>query len=392
VTPRRACPVCDGTAVDRLHHQRFALEADHPLAGGYDVVACPRCGFVYADTGVPQAVYDRYYAELSKYEDTTTTTGAGDTPWDAARLRGAARDVARPLAPGARILDLGCANGGLLRELRALGFDDVAGLDPSPACVRATREVVGVRAEEGSLFAVPAALGTFDGVVLSHVMEHVEDLDDAVGKLVALLAPGGTVYVETPDASRYDAFLVAPFQDFNTEHINHFAPQSLRNLMGRHGLVPVDEGRKEFDSGPGRPYGALYGSFRVGDPPPLRPDTELRPAVERYVERSQALLDAVDGRLRAVLDRAPEVVVWGTGQLALKLLAETVLGQARIAAFFDGNPINHGRTLRGVPVLAPEAARDYDQPIVITSTIHQGEIERRIREELRLPNEVVLLG
>ena len=95
--------------------------------------------------------------------------------------------------------------------------------------------------------------------------------------------------------------------------------------------------------------------------------------------------------MRLLLERSPEVVVWGTGQLAMKLLAETVLGKARIAAFVDGNRMNHGRVLRGVTIVAPEAVRALPQPIVVTSTIHQDAIARTIKDQLRLPNEVILL-
>ena len=65
----RPCPLCRHTGVEVLHTQHFVLPDRHPLEAGYDVVCCGRCGFVYADTDVPQAAYDAYYAELSKYED-----------------------------------------------------------------------------------------------------------------------------------------------------------------------------------------------------------------------------------------------------------------------------------------------------------------------------------
>jgi 2-polyprenyl-3-methyl-5-hydroxy-6-metoxy-1,4-benzoquinol methylase len=392
VLAQRPCPICDHRHVDPLHEQRFVLPDGHPLAGGYAVVCCASCGAVFADTAVSQAAYDAYYAELSKYEDTTTTTGAGETPWDAQRLRDTAADIAAHLPSTARVVDLGCANGGLLRELKAIGFTDVAGLDPSPACVRITREAAGVQVEEGSLFAVPESLRGADAYLLTHVLEHIEDVDAAIASMADALAPGGVLYVETPDASRYRDFIDAPFQDFNTEHINHFSPVALRNAMARNGLVPVAEGTKVFDSAPRSPYPALFGFFRKGDAGPVERDDALRPAIETYIDRSRALLDAFDAQLRAVLADGGRVAVWGTGQLTMKLLAETALGTAPIAAFVDGNPMNHGRRLHGAEVLAPEALSSLDVPIVVGSTIHQDEIVDRIRGELGLDNELVLLS
>ena len=41
--------------------------------------------------------------------------------------------------------------------------------------------------------------------------------------LTPLLKTDGLLYVEVPDAVAYTEYLYAPFQDFNTEHINHFS-------------------------------------------------------------------------------------------------------------------------------------------------------------------------
>ena len=101
------------------------------------------------------------------------------------------------------------------------------------------------------------------------------------------------------------------------------------------------------------------------------------------------MLAEQDRALAAVLD-AP-VIVWGTGQLALKLLAETVLGDAQIECFIDGNPVFHGLRIGGVPVRGPEVLADYDCPVVIASTIHRDAIERRIRGELGATNDLITL-
>jgi hypothetical protein len=110
-----------------------------------------------------------------------------------------------------------------------------------------------------------------------------------------------------------------------------------------------------------------------------------------YVARSKADLEAMDARLRAVIEKHPRVVVWGTGQLANKLLIETCLGQADIAAFVDSNPINQGKVLRGVEIIAPGALRDRPEPIVITTTLHNRAIADQIRG-MGLGNEVVCLA
>src|ERR1700740_504943 len=117
VNASRPCPVCSATVCLALHEQRFILPEGHPLSDGYMVVSCESCGFVYADTGVAHQQFDDFYARFSKYEDAQTGTGTGLTAWDQKRLSDTAREIARSVDRGARVLDLGCANGGLLAEL-----------------------------------------------------------------------------------------------------------------------------------------------------------------------------------------------------------------------------------------------------------------------------------
>lgn len=227
----RKCPICDCREGQILHTQIFALSAGHPLQDRCDFVACNECGFCFADTSVSQSTYDSYYAAMSKYADSATSTGAGLLPWDADRLDQLAGQVAAFAPdPSSRILDVGCATGGLLAALQVRGYMNACGIDPAPACVDKADQVARGQVWTGTLSQFPADIGTFDGILLSHVMEHVRDVRIAMKRLCELLNPGGWVYIEVPDATRYEQFLIAPFQDFNTEHINHFSDVSLANL------------------------------------------------------------------------------------------------------------------------------------------------------------------
>lgn len=117
----------------------------------------------------------------------------------------------------------------------------------------------------------------------------------------------------------------------------------------------------------------------------------MKETILTYIARSQASMDKIEARLQQTLQTSSEVIVWGTGQLALKLLAETSLGKARIAAFVDGNPINQGKVLCGAPILAPEKVRGMTQPIIVTSILHQKAIASTIRDKMGLSNPIVLL-
>ena len=151
----RTCPICDGVVISSVHNQEFLLPQDHPLVSGYRVVTCLGCGFIYADSLADQESYDKFYTNLSKYEDTQTSTGGGESSYDSKRLRDTADSIAL-LMPNrdARIADVGCANGGLLSALRNSGYENLVGVDPSATCVR---NVIakGIHAATGSLTSIP---------------------------------------------------------------------------------------------------------------------------------------------------------------------------------------------------------------------------------------------
>jgi SAM-dependent methyltransferase len=392
----RPCPVCGARAGEALHHRRFVLPDGHPLAKGYTVVTCRQCGAAYATPLPPQEAYDRFYRDASKYADAVTGTGSGVQAWDDERLADTAQQLAA-FMPGrdAHIVDVGCGAGGLLRHLRQLGYTQLTGIDPAPACVALVEQVAGVRGAVGSLFALPAGVAPADLVVLSHVLEHVREAGRAVDQLHQVVAHGGRVYAEVPDAGRYAEYITAPFLDFNTEHINHFSVGTLERLFALRGWRVVASGTKCIRSSPTAMYPCAWvlaeaagvpavPSADVGDlggSVAATGDQVLRDALRRYVDASNALLARVTARCTDAGIAGREVIVWGTGQTTAILLAETPLGAARILAFTDSNPMHYGKTIAGAPVIPPERLRDMpDVPVVIGSLLHGAEIAAAIAE------------
>ena len=389
----RPCPQCAGTSVQTLHDSRFVLPVGHPLEPVVRVVACDRCGFCFNDTRSTREDYDRYYREISKYADPRLSSGAGASPEDTRRLADTARAI-RDFTGSTNesILDIGCGAGGLLDSLATLGFTNLFGMDPAPACAAEVARR-GHRGIVGTLDSHP--LGDdrlFDGIVLSHVLEHVREVPAALASVRRLLAADGWLYVEVPDAARYGECLIAPYQDFNLEHINHFSAGSLRNLLAAHGWLVAHEATKTLDLGHGRGYPAVYAFARRASPADLEPDLTARHALAAYVTASARSMQAIEPILASEIQAGP-IVVWGAGQFTMRLLGETSLGGAAIAAFVDSNPIHHGRTLAGRPILAPSELHGRVTAatrIVIGSLVNLESIEAAIRG-LGLANPVVRL-
>jgi 2-polyprenyl-3-methyl-5-hydroxy-6-metoxy-1,4-benzoquinol methylase len=382
--------VCDHLQAELLHSQRFVLPGDKSLTTGYDVVVCERCGAAFADTPVSQQQYDDLYAERSRYA-AGPAAHASDNDRDFARFRDMALDIDRMVADkSARVLDVGCANGQMLAALSALGYRNLCGVDPSPGCVQQALSIPGVSAIVGSLSHMPDEAGPFDVLILSHVLEHVRDVKPALHYLERFVSAHALIYVEVPDASRYVDFAWSPFQDFNSEHINHFSLVSLENLLRQCGLRPGHAAAKEILSAPGMPYPAIYCFAAPGRSvsSAIEKDVALKQRLQAYVRVSAALMEQINARLAERLAGSAPVIVWGTGELTAKLLADTALAHANVVGFVDSNPINQGQLLRGLPILAPTELVSGQEIIVVASILHHKAILHAVRT-LGLGNPVL---
>jgi SAM-dependent methyltransferase len=393
-TPYRArgCPVCGSADRRVVFRQDFAAVDQATPVRGYDVALCGRCGCGYAD-GIPdQAAFDRYYGEMSKYE--YAQRGGAESDYDARRLGVIAGIIAPHVGEArARILDVGCASGRLLANLRERGFTEVTGLDPSPACAAAARRLYGIDVKAMTLGALACTNERYDLIVLVGVLEHLRDLDAAFAQLRGLLSPGGQLYVEVPDVTAFADCDNAPYQDFSTEHINFFSPISLGNLMRRHGFAPVfleQNFREQSFRTVMSNISAVY-RLDASAAGAVEVDRETEAGLARYIECSAVEDRRLRAAIGAIVDRGRPILVWGVGTHTSRLMATSRLAEADIAAFIESNTRYHGRTLHGRPILAPDALRQRSEPVLVSSRVFQREIVDQIRGELQCRNELILL-
>ncbi|MDR0673996.1 MAG: class I SAM-dependent methyltransferase [Zoogloeaceae bacterium] len=371
-TALRPCPICDRNRAEILFAMRCAV-----LEGGVsDVVSCIDCGMVYADTPGTQADYDRLYTDFSIYES-QDALGSGDEPEDARRIEETAGWLeARIGARNARIVDIGCARGGLLKALSRRGFSSLAGIDPSARCVEHVR-AAGFSAWQGHLSHLPGCGQDFDFIILSHVLEHVVDTHGALSGLRELLAPGGKLYIEVPDASRYHHHQETrpPFGFFYPEHINHFDLPHLTRLCALHGLGVSDVCRKPVIPA----FGILVSPHfpcALGE----EEENHLKNIIAAYHLESQRrsssriefLLDQIGGR---------PVALWGVGEQAFRMLADPAWKKVDIVAVVDRDPAMQGKIYADCIIRSPEEGLRRlpgNTLVVILPFFHAEEIKREL--------------
>lgn len=140
-----------------------------------------------------------------------------------------------------RALDIGSGFGFCTQALRKLGYRTLS-INPG----KYENEVFKKLNGDGLLpvmFEDYQAAGQFGVVVMSQVLEHLLEPDQAIKKVSGLLAPGGVLACAVPN---YGSFLVKLLGTKDNaclwvpEHVNYFTEDGLKALVRQHGLDIVN--------------------------------------------------------------------------------------------------------------------------------------------------------
>jgi 2-polyprenyl-3-methyl-5-hydroxy-6-metoxy-1,4-benzoquinol methylase len=99
---------------------------------------------------------------------------------------------------GGRLLEVGPGFGAFSYMAQQRGFE-VEAFEMDAACCQYL-ETIGIRALCGSSFSsLDKLIGSFDAIVLWHVLEHLESFKEAIAVLARHLAPGGVLVISSPN-------------------------------------------------------------------------------------------------------------------------------------------------------------------------------------------------
>ncbi len=162
---------------------------------------------------------------------------------------GAIAARAQALLPeGGRVLDVGCASGGLLALLRSRA-GHLAGLEPSASAATAAAQIAD-HVVQGALEDpdLPFEESSFDLVVLADVLEHLADPAAGLVRATRWCRPSGAVLVSVPNVAHWQARLQLlrgrwPQTDsgtFDASHLRWFTRDAVGALLREAGLRDVE--------------------------------------------------------------------------------------------------------------------------------------------------------
>jgi len=217
-------------------------DRQHGLPGSFTVVRCA-CGLMRTQPRPRRDAIGAYYPQAyAPYAAQRAERGGSQAAQahtePAPRRRFGRRHELIPCAAPGRALEVGCASGDFMRELRARGWD-VWGIETSPeAAARARAQ--GFEVECAPLELARGFGQQFDLIVASHSLEHLHEPLLGLRRLQTWARPGAWLSVAVPDASSllFRHFGAAWYDLDVPRHLFHFTPTTLRELLVRAGWQP----------------------------------------------------------------------------------------------------------------------------------------------------------
>jgi len=239
MTLKPPCPICGLDAGAPIVELRFGEKPNLP--GAVTLHGCANCDFAFTWPRDPIGYQDHYAAVAN---DTAQRHGQYRNLPQAEILAGLIASQ-----PVRSVLDFGCGGGGLLHvlaerfpQVQFLGYDVNADFPSDLPNLRFSNQF-------------PDA--GHDLVILSHVVEHMVDIDQ-IRNLFDLVGEGGLVHIEAPDPKLYASFPQPHFGYYvDRLHINHFSQRALLKIAPQ-GFDVVAGGTYRMPYALGDVYPAQY--------------------------------------------------------------------------------------------------------------------------------------
>jgi len=381
---KRRCPYCTAYDPRVLLVNRWAAPTKGSFHDGYDVVECGACGGVYADNIPGAEIINEYYSAQSKKAQGWEANDYNDPDGHVLIHHATKKWVDESVDVKGKILEVGCFTGHLMSMW--LGEREICGYDPSRLGKEVAKLKYGFDTDVANRFHDTRFFKNGDKfglAILSHVVEHIADIETFFADIRPALAEDGLLYIEVPDVT--DWFSAADDPHYHTnereplvqlaaEHVNFFSPSSLCRMMNRLNFECVKcENRKD-------PLAVISSTWRV------RPKADDAKYISKYYIEGMAVFAQHNAKMRAV---SGPVYVWGAGGHTQRMMQWSDMGKSDIAAFVESNADYHGGTLAGKPIIGP-AEIDQPYPIIVSSLMYQSAIVDQIKG-MGLKNQVVTL-
>ncbi len=239
-----ACPRCESEVYTTLF--RGADRLYGTTNRFFNVVECSKCALLRLDPLPTPEELASFYPETYWWEQEKSSASRLAEIYRQFVIRDHVRFAAHAIRGDGPVLDVGCGGGSFLHAIEQLGYD-VVGSDVSARAARTARRQYGIPTACASLPDLPFRNGSFSTVTMFHVLEHLADPMAALEAAHRVLAPGGRIVVQVPNAACWQLLLLGErWSGLDIpRHLIDFRAEDLEGLLEHCGF---DVQRRKFFS------------------------------------------------------------------------------------------------------------------------------------------------
>jgi SAM-dependent methyltransferase len=176
------------------------------MPGLFTVVQCQDCGLLRQNPRPTAESIDFYYrADYEPYAIAPADEKSRWRRWDRRYGLGKRRRAIERFVSEGRLLDVGCATGNFLDEMRRNGRWKVEGVEPNREAASYAQERLGLEVLVGHLEEVALPSASFDVITMWNVLEHLHDPLGSIRAVDRLLKPGGLFVFSIPNMESLEA-------------------------------------------------------------------------------------------------------------------------------------------------------------------------------------------
>ncbi|MDF2438535.1 MAG: methyltransferase [Bacteroidota bacterium] len=220
------CPFCDS---DRSR--------PYDSMDGFNIVKCKACGFVYTNPRPYIKDLGNYYSEeyyLDERHKKKYYNPDGSIINEENDSEAGITQIENYVNKRGKILEIGAARGGFLKELKKRGWETY-GVEISESACKIAKEQNGIDLFCGSFKEYEPDF-LFDAICMYQTLEHLPDPKFVLQKCFDKLKPGGLLIISVPNLRSFDLKLSKDRRRLSYDlprHLNHFDDRFLnKHLSG----------------------------------------------------------------------------------------------------------------------------------------------------------------
>ena len=348
----RNCSCCNSKNEILIDTIKLSMINDIKLNNKLHIYYCPDCNFYYSDSRNTQEDYNNYYKEFNNYKKGVIYSDKDD------RCNSYLKDKLQIQFQNVRtIIDYGSGNG-KLKDM--LSVSDIYKVDEYDIGMEKPNK-------------------KYDCLILSHVLEHIYDINKFIETISLNINDNGLLYIEIPNAEYYDKITdLCPLQEINIEHINFFSKYALNKLLIKHNYQAVSIIDDYFMIKDYKYY-VIRGIFSKN---------KQNMSFNKYLCNGT---EQISKYSFTNLNKYKNIYVYGCGQFLFKIF-DNICNNTNVINVIDDNPCYLNKQISNVAVIDyrkySEMSNDGDV-ILLTSLIHDQTLKTKLK---KINKKIVILS